>query len=204
MMIVQWAIILALLFPHFTLAALLTKRDGTTSQGKLERYDQGLFHFRLEDGTLLTLPLSEVSDIAFHKSTAAAPDNKITTDVSPQTPDSNINPMPGLSQESAGPYATPIATFETWKTAAIAGDLEGMVQAYAKFKQTAMKKDLKRISRSQRKKMQETTAQTQFSYTQPYYQGTNAVMEVLWKLGPHADSQSLQFILEGNDWKLMQ
>jgi len=52
--------------------------------------------------------------------------------------------------------------------------------------------------------MRSATAETQFSPSDPLYQGDHATMEVNWTKNIFGDSPLLQFVLEKNEWKLNQ
>lgn len=79
-----------------------------------------------------------------------------------------------------------------------------MVSCYAAFRQKDVRKQLKQISKEKWLEMKDTTQQTIFSPNQPMYQGDHATLEVNWTKGLLSDTQLLQFVLEGNDWKIVQ
>ena len=79
-----------------------------------------------------------------------------------------------------------------------------MAACYASFNQKQVLKKLKKISKKDREKMRDTTTRTYFIPAQPLYQGVRATLEVTWTLGLRSDNQLLQFILEKNEWKIVQ
>src|SRR5262249_40432848 len=101
-------------------------------------------------------------------------------------------------------FGTPLLTFEAWKQAAMTGDIDKMVECYASFSQKEVRKQLKQLPKEGREKMQSTTARRQFTPAKPLYQGDRAFLEVTWQNGLQSDTQVLQFVLEKNDWKLIQ
>ncbi|MCB0309462.1 MAG: hypothetical protein KDD48_08830 [Bdellovibrionales bacterium] len=107
------------------------------------------------------------------------------------------------TQTSTGKYGSPQSTFETWRNAAIDGNIKAMVSCYVSYQQKRMKKKLKKISRKKRKEMSEVTRQTDFSLTEPLFQGDRATMQVTWRMGLQTDVQPLQFALEDGKWKLI-
>ncbi|MCI5073318.1 hypothetical protein MRY82_10335 [bacterium] len=103
-----------------------------------------------------------------------------------------------------GPYVTPKHTFETWRRASVKGDIKAMVKCYAKFRQSQVRRQLKKIPKNKRKEMQEVSKNTLFTLGEVYYQGTQASLEATWNHGLKSDTQVLKFTLEGKDWKLIQ
>ena len=104
-----------------------------------------------------------------------------------------------------GAYGTPTLTFETWKRAAAADDIDGMVNCYAEYKKNDIKKGLKKLNKKTREEMKTAMIETIFTPNQPYYQGDSAMMEVSWSKGLASATQTLKFKLENNkDWKIVE
>jgi hypothetical protein len=121
-------------------------------------------------------------------------------------PKSSAEPEPNFlssAKEADSPYATPLHTFQAWKRAASSGDIDGMVNCYASFKQKEKKTELKKLSKDVFEKMRTTTLQTDFVPSAPLYQGDRASMVVNWTKGLDGGEQLLQFILEKKDWKIL-
>lgn len=102
------------------------------------------------------------------------------------------------------PYETPKQTFLTWRAHAEEGDINGMVDCYASFRQSTVKKNLKKIKRKEREEMKQTMQLTSFVAQDPIYQGEKAFMEVTWSKGLYAENQVLKFILEDDQWKIIE
>lgn len=104
-----------------------------------------------------------------------------------------------------GPYGTPSLTFETWRKAAMADDIDGMVNCYAEYRKNDIKKGLKKLNKKTREDMKTAMIETIFTPNQPYYQGDSAIMEVSWSKGLASQTQTLKFKLEKNkDWKIVE
>jgi|GEM_PF-3769813 len=108
------------------------------------------------------------------------------------------------SFETLTPFQTPKQTFLTWKEAAVTGSVENMVACYSKNRQPGVRKNLKKIKRKERIAMKEAANITTFSVGDPLYQGNQAFLEVTWNKGLYSESQVLKFLLENNDWKIIE
>ena len=168
-------------------AHTLMLKTGETLQGTLGSADKTQVEWVLESGEKKKVLISDLVAIDFGEAqkVASAPENFLT-------------PAP------QGPFSSPLQTFETWKAAALKDDPKVMSECYVKYQQKKILKDLKKISRAKRKEMQETAARTDFSPQKPFYQGDRASLEVVWRVGVNSDSQVLQFVLEDEQWKLVQ
>ncbi|MEZ4705020.1 MAG: hypothetical protein R3A11_07535 [Bdellovibrionota bacterium] len=102
-------------------------------------------------------------------------------------------------------FDTPLHTFETWKEAALSGDIKLMSQCYVSYLQEDVKKSLKKLSKTIRKDMAKSTAMTNFIPDQPEMQSdTRASLDVTWAKDEQSQTQTLHFQKEKEQWKLIQ
>ncbi len=189
-------IFLSVLFlPKPSHAEWIRLKSGEVIEGIVERIAEGDLFIALKDGESRKVGKGEVASIDF------GPKKKEPIlDTNENKTEHFLNALAKKDSK----YGTPLQTFQAWKAAAVAGNIDQMVDCYASFKQKEIKKELKKIPREKREQMKTTTAQTEFVPTEPYYQGERAVLEVNWQYGLQGDSQTLQFILEKDQWKIIQ
>ena len=176
--------------PGIAFADTVHLKNGETLAGEVDTLKEGVLNLKLADGGTRSVKRAEIASILFgppEKPVEKGNQNFLTT-----------------FPKADSPFQTPRATFERWRAAAIRGDIKGMVECYASFKQSDVKKELKKLPKDAFEKMREATAETQFVASDPFYQGDRAIMEVNWTKGLSGDSQSLSFVLEKNDWKIVQ
>lgn len=174
-------------------AETLLLKTGEIVEGTIQSYQDNAFSIAQPNGQIRKIPKSEVTHIEIQKTSEPPAEKK-------EIPKTFLSALP----KSASKFQTPLQTFQTWRIAAIAGDVDGMVDCYASFRKNVVKKELKKLSRDQRDQMRKTTATTEFMPGEPLYQGDRAVLEVTWRIGLQSDNQVFQFTLEGNDWKIIQ
>jgi hypothetical protein len=177
---------LSLLFPSAGAETLFLK-SGERVEGTLQSYQDSTFSVIQPGGETRKISREEVTKIDIQSE-------------APGTPMHFLSALPKATSK----YATPSQTFAVWKKAAISGDIDAMVDCYALFRKDDIKRELKRFSREQREQMRKTTAITEFTPAEPLYQGDRAALEVTWRIGLQSDSQVIQFMLDGNDWKIIQ
>jgi len=171
-------------------------KTGDTLEGTIQQMTSDQVTLSLPGGSTRKIPKSQISRIEFGSTRSAEKP-------SPSPPVTEPNFLSTLTKPESK-YGTPAATFELWKTAAIAGDIDKMVDCYASFQQKEIRKQLKDLPKDAREKMRSTTARTQFTPAKPFYQGDRALLEITWQSGLQSDTQVLQFVLEKNHWKLIQ
>lgn len=176
-------------------AETLRLRDGRSVEGMIEHVYNGIYTVRTSEGPQ-TFGRHEIAGIDFPPDIPPAPAQAL-----PATPSETFF---STLKESDAPYGTPMNTFKTWRQAAIQGDLKEMVKCYASFQQRQKTKELKALSKDDWEKMRAATANTEFLPKAPLYQGDRAFMEVAWNLNLQGDTQTLKFILEKDQWKLLQ
>ncbi len=182
-------------YPAGSFAETIHLKDGKTLKGSIEHVYKGIYTIITPNGPE-TIGRHEISKIEFPKDVKNAQPKAL--------PKTSSSTFLSTMEESDEPYATPLNTFKTWRKAAIEGSLDKMVTCYASFKQRAKKKELKKLSREAWEKMRAATANTEFLPSAPIYMGDRAFMEVAWTLDLKGDTQTLKFILENDEWKLMQ
>ncbi len=183
-------------------ADVLKLKNGRQIEGRLDHYFDEAFTITEKDGKRRRVSRSQVSSIELGKrQNISAPKKKAAKpkEVSPEP----TNFLDSISKPDS-PYSTPPATFSTWREAAIKGDLKAMVRCYASYRQKDVRKQLKKLSRKKREEMRSATAQTDFFPSEPFFKGERAMLEITWSKGLHGETQVLQFVLEGNDWKILQ
>ncbi len=176
-------------------AETIRLKGGETINGTVSHYYGGIVSILMPDGSTKTVGRNEIIAIEFESLPS-----EVTK--APEEKKSSTNFL-ALSK-STSKYGSPLATFETWRKAAIAGEVDAMADCYASFKQSDVKKQLKSLKKEDREKMRETTARTDFVPAEPFYQGDRAMLEIKWQLEMNGDSQVLQFIQEKNEWKIIQ
>ncbi len=178
-------------------------KSGESFQGTIEHVYRGIYSVSLPDGTKRTLGTNDLVSITF-----VAPEPQPAAGSTPPTPGATPTPpqtnLLSAVTTPASPFGSPTATFQTWRAAAIGGDIRKIVDCYASFRQKDVRKQLKRLSKKDMDAMRETTAKTEFVPQDPVFQGDRAFLEVSWTLGLQGDNQSLQFILEKDAWKIVQ
>ena len=197
-MVTKFILVLICSFPVLSTAETFVLKSGEQITGKIMQVVDGVYHVRLTSKEVRTIKAKDLYRIEYATSKETTKSKKKALKKQPE------NFLTSAKPKNNSPYATPKLTFQKWKQAAEKGDIDGMAKAYASFRQKEVRKQLKKIPKSKRKEMQETTSRTDFIPGDPYYQGDRAVLEVTWRSGAHTDTQSLKFILEGNDWKILQ
>lgn len=155
--------------------------------------EDGHFSISTPEGKVRKIPKGQVVRIQMQ---GTPPEKEAKKEI----PKNFLNALP--KEESK--YSTPSRTFEAWREAAEAGNINEMVNCYAEFRKEDVKKTLRKLSRKERAKMRKTTLITEFLPAQPLYKGDRAALEINWRIGLQGDTQVLQFMLEGNDWKIIQ
>lgn len=169
----------------------------------------------LASGEIVEGTLTAVADNVFSVSQPNGEARKIPRGeilrIEIQKPPQETSPTAGIPKnflnalvKEPSKYGTPVQTFQAWRKAAMAGDIDGMVDCYTSFRKDEVRRELKKLPKDARDQMRKTTALTEFTPAEPLYQGDRAALEVTWRIGLQSDSQVLQFSLEKNDWKLIQ
>lgn len=203
------------------MAASVLLKSGKRVQGSILSMDAEVVNVQDEKGVKSQILRSLIENIDLDSKKKPASKTKTPSLLSPTPP--HFNPsevMPPSKEQQAlfeqlfngpkeedmqkGPYATPKNTFETWRRASVKGDTKKMILCYVSFRQNQIKKQLKKIPRNKRKDMQEASNNTLFSLGKPYYQGDRASLEVTWNHGLRSDTQTLRFMLEKQEWKIVQ
>jgi hypothetical protein len=185
---------LAISLPPFAAAAeTLVLTSGEVVEGTLTAVADNIFSVSQPNGETRKIPRAEILRIEVQKS----PQEHGPTAEIPK------NFLNALVKEPSK-FETPVQTFQTWRKAAMAGDIDGMVGCYASFRRDDVRRDLKKLPKEQREQRRKPTAMTEFTSAEPLYQGDRAALEVTWRIGLQSDSQVLQFALEKTDWKLIQ
>ena len=162
------------IFPATLLADTLKLKSGTTLEGELQGR---VFSLKTKNGDVVQVPKTDVEHINIDKvsnQTPTLPPERGKISSAPTAPkgDDLFESLEKASKTQSGPpYATPLATFEKWRAAAISGDVDGMVDCYAAFRQGDMRRKLKKIRGKARRSMQKATAETLFQPGKPFYQG---------------------------------
>ena len=182
------------LIPLPLFAETVFLKSGEIVEGTIRSYQADTLSIAQPNGQIRKIPKAEIVKLEFQKE---APLLK----PSQEAPKTFLNALP---TKELSKFQTPGQTFQTWRKAAIAGDIDGMVDCFASFRRDTVRKELKAIPKDQREQMKRTTAMTEFAPTEPLYQGDRAVLDVTWRLGLQSDDQVLQFFLEKNDWKIIQ
>lgn len=158
------------------------------------------FTIVLTDGTEQTVKTKDVQSIQLQKNPSIK--NLIQQNEDPIDPQSLQSALDEF--RTLSPFETPKQTFLTWKKYAEDGSIDGMTQCYASYRQDQVKKNLKKIKKKARKEMQHTMQVVDFIAADPIYQGKQAFLEVTWSKGLHSESQVLKFILEKDQWKIIE
>ncbi|MEZ4820144.1 MAG: hypothetical protein R3A45_09720 [Bdellovibrionota bacterium] len=153
----------------------------------------------LEDGSTKKIDTKSIQSIELYQHPSISP---LLTPETKLTEDEIKNALDEFRQLK--PYETPKQTFLTWKEQAGKGSISGMVDCYASYRQSEVRKKLKKINRKKRKEMQQTMNLTSFTVADAVYQNNQAFLEVTWSKGLHSENQVLTFILEGQEWKIIE
>jgi hypothetical protein len=175
---------------------------GEVLEGKLLNFPKDVT-VELSDGTKKTIPYLGINSI--YKDAAPQQFTPFLKDKKDKKSLDKVDKDFEDLDATKGLYATPGNTFQTWKKAALAGDIDGMVDCYVETRKGDVKKDLKKLSKKTREEMKLSIAQTLFTPSTPYYQGEFAIMEVTWAKGLASQTQTLKFVIENNkDWKIVE
>lgn len=198
-----------LLSSPLVLAESIELSTGEVLDGKLLDFPKDVT-VELPDGTKRVIPYLGISSIfkknappsytPFLNKSDKAPqgEGKTTLDKVEKNDFDEMDP-------AKGPFGTPMLTFDTWKKAALADDIDAMANCYVAYRKDDIKKNLKKISKKTRQEMKNAMIETIFTPSQTYYQGQSAIMEVSWTKGLASETQTLKFSLENNkDWKIVE
>lgn len=152
------------------------------------------------DGKTQTIDTKEIQSIELEKAKTIKP---LLKKNSPTLTETEIKNALDEFKELK-PFETPKQTFLTWKDHASKGSIDGMVNCYASYRKSDVRKKLRKIRRKERKEMQQSMDLTSFVVADPIYQGKQAFLEVTWTKGLHSESQVLKFILEDQNWKIIE
>ena len=182
-------------------AETIRLKNGEVLEGAVQHYYGGIVTLTLSNGVTRTVGRDQMASIEFEP---ADPKKSPAPEAKPAPTSAEPPNFMNTMFKKEAPFASPAATFESWRRAAVAGDMKKMVACYASFRKKEVEKQLKKLSKDAREEMARTTAQTEFVPAVPFYQGDRALLEVKWASGLQGDSQVLQFVLEKDEWKIIQ
>lgn len=112
----------------------------------------------------------------------------------------NKQEMSGLD---AAPYATPEATFNTWKRAARQLNLGVLAETVASGIRERYRRDMARQSSEGLKAMQTEARETDFKIEKVVYVGNHAHLRVLRNYQGNKEIEIINMVKEGKEWKLI-
>jgi hypothetical protein len=201
--IISFVLTLAVLSigPSFHLhAESIALKSGEVLDGDIKELPSKIT-LKLKDGSTKTISLKDIAQIHIEPlpTFSKLSPKQVQTTITDEKLKEVISEF-----EPKDPFETPTQTFLTWKAYAEEGDIKGMIDCYASFRQEAVSKELKSIKSKERKAMQASMMVTEFVAGTPIYQGKQAFLEVNWSKGMNSQTQVLKFLLEGTQWKIIE
>ena len=160
-------------------AETITLADGTQVEGLVVRADAKSVDVKTNDGKKLHLDKGKIRAIAFDAATASA------TAAAPRAI-----------------YATPTATLDTWRKAAIAADDAGMIEAYATPYQAEAKHELDTMGFVDREHMLADVAATTFDVKNVAMDAREATVTVAQTKDGETRTGDIHLVLENGEWKM--
>jgi len=203
--------IFAAFAPWRVQAETVRLKSGEVVEGKIQQYGNGQITIAITGKQSRKIPQDQIVSIDFGVKPTKKEPSPSAGNSPPQIPpaspgagDPSSDTFLKTLTKSNSKYKSPTDTFFVWRNAAVNGDIDGMADCYASYQQKDVKKQLKALPKDGREKMRTATARIQFIPAKPIFQGDRALLEVNWQTGLQSDTQVLQFVLEKNEWKLIQ
>lgn len=184
-LITSGLLIIALGFAQQLAADTLILTGRQQIKGKLTAFKNGIFYFQTIGGEELRYPASRVKEYRpdeINKEKKELPKN--------------------IGETKRGPFSTPQATFNTYRTAAASGDLNTMSKCYIKEHQQLFFDSMKGFNSKRFKKEQRLIRETKFSLADPLIQGNRAFLKITRKRKGKERQDILSFFLEDDGWKI--
>ena len=199
------------------LAETFVMKDGSSMEGRLVHFFDGVATVDLESGERIKLEAAKINRIDYSpvakttdKTEKPTTKEKLTAEEkSPFDVATKVEPKSEKSFEeklktiSPKHFRTPKTTFKHWRVSLLSGDLEGMASCFVKSAQKLMLDKLQSIPEDRRLTMIEQTRATKFKMSRPKIRGTRATMSVRRKLNSQKVSEVYSFQLEDGGWKII-
>jgi hypothetical protein len=153
-------------------AEIIELLDNTKLNGSIVHYFEGVYSVDLSDGSRIKLPKEKIKQIRF--------------ELPP--------PRPELS--------APEKTFEIWRKALSAGDIDAAVDCYSLMYQGMVLNDFTSTGTEGLKAMREEMAKTKFTVKNTSTKGDTATLKVTRSLGDDVSTAEIFFVKENGEWKM--
>ena len=160
------------LSPKRASAEVIELIDSTKISGTIIHYYDGVYTIESSDGNRLKLPKEKIKQIIYE--------------------------LPPPRAE----FATPEKTFDLWKKALVAGDLEAAVDCYSLLYQGMVMAQFTDAGTEGLKQMKTEMAKTKFTIKSTNTKGDTATLKVLRSYGDDVQTAEISFVKENGEWKM--
>jgi hypothetical protein len=166
-------------------------KDKSTVKGNILSFYEDKFVISLESGGKQVVERGSIDNITFESAQPKA-DSKMS-----EKNDTSA------SLKASPDFASPIKTFIFWKKAAEKGELEKMADSFITPSREDQLVELKNFSKEKIKETSKEVKKTDFSFSDPLYDGDKAYLSVTRKRGGSQKTEIVQFQKEGENWKML-
>ena len=184
-------IIISLVLTPNLFAETFFLKDKSVINGALESFYEDKFVLILEKGGKQVIDKDNIEKITFETKSSPA-----------GTAGAKENPSPILSKPNPE-FSSPKKTFIYWEKAAEKGELEKMSDCFLSAIKDDQLSELKNFSKEKIKEMSKQTKKTDFSFSEPVYDGDKAYLSVMRKFSGSQQAEIVQFQKEGENWKMI-
>ncbi len=164
-------------------------KDKTILKGKILSFYEDRFVIGFEGGEKHVIEKSRIEKIEFVSSEKQLKENSGAREADLLKPDPK--------------FESPIKTFLSWKKAAIKENLENMADCFVSVSRSDQLSELKNFSKKQIRNMKKLTKKTDFTFTQPLFDGDTAYLSVTRKYKGKISKTVIRFQREGSNWKMI-
>lgn len=170
-----WTLLCALtlcLTPLRASAEVIELIDSTKLSGSIIHYFDGVYTIETSDGNRLKLPKEKIKQIIY--------------ELPPPRPE----------------FSTPEKSFELWRKALVAGDLEAAVDCYSLLYQGMVMAQFTEAGTEGLKQMKAEMAKTKFTIKSTNTKGDTATLKVQRSYGDDVQTAEIFFVKENGEWKM--
>ena len=180
------------LVPGILCAETIYLKNKSSISGTIQSFYEDKFVISTPGGSVQTIEKGAVEKIVFETGPEKAP----LADKADASKPVNI-------PKSSADFSSPKKTFLYWKKAAEDGNTERIADCFLSAARDDQLAELKSYNKDKIKEMSKLTKGTDFSFSEPVYDGDRAYLSVTRKKGSMQRSEVVQFQKEGDNWKML-